>query len=191
MPSLTPSHIIQHLYCPRFTFFEYVLGIPQYEEKHYKVMRGRNMHEIKLVQNKDYLRKRVGAVNKHLDQYLTNTFLRGRVDEVVELTDGTLAPLDYKFAIYEDLVYLTYKTQLHCYAVLIEDNFEKAVKKGFLVYVRSKNKLIALDISDKDKKLIRESIKNIQYIIQENQYPRATKHKARCVGCTYSNICVK
>ena len=191
MQSLTPSHIIQYLYCPRFTYFEYVLGIPQYEEKHYKVMRGRDMHDVKLIQNKDYLRKRVGAVNKHLDQYLTNTFLRGRVDEVLELADGTLAPLDYKFAIYEDLVYLTYKTQLHCYAVLIEDNFDKAVKKGFLVYVRSRNKLISLEINKNDKRLIRESTQGIQNIIQENQYPPATKFKARCVGCTYSNVCVK
>jgi len=191
MPSLTPSHIIQYLYCPRFTYFEYVLGIPQYEEKHYKVMRGRDMHDVKLIQNKDYLRKRVGAVNKHLDQYLTNAFLRGRVDEVLELADGSFAPLDYKFAIYEDLVYLTYKTQLHCYAVLIEDNFGKNVRRGFLVYVRSRNKLVALDISDTDKRLVREAAGNVQSIIQENHYPPATKNKARCVGCTYSNLCVK
>ena len=46
--SLTPSHIIEYLFCPRFTYFEYVLAIPQYEEKDYKVMRGRHLHDERL-----------------------------------------------------------------------------------------------------------------------------------------------
>ena len=96
--NLTPSHIIEYLYCPRFTFYEYVMTIPQNEDQNYKVMRGRELHDRKLEENKDYLRRRIGAVGKHLDQYLTNDLLRGRVDEVLELADGTLAPLDYKFA---------------------------------------------------------------------------------------------
>ncbi|MEO0790606.1 MAG: CRISPR-associated protein Cas4, partial [Bacteroidota bacterium] len=41
MISITPSHIIQHVYCPRYTYFEWVLRIPQNEEKYGKVMRGR------------------------------------------------------------------------------------------------------------------------------------------------------
>ena len=101
MISLTPSHLIQHLYCPRFTYFEWVLRIPQYEEKFSKVMRGRNLHDERLERNKGYLRRRLGVVDRHDDQYLTNDYLRGRVDEVLELEDGTLAPLDYKFAPYQ------------------------------------------------------------------------------------------
>jgi CRISPR-associated exonuclease Cas4 len=30
--SLTASHLLEYLFCPRFTYFEYVLDIPQYEE---------------------------------------------------------------------------------------------------------------------------------------------------------------
>jgi len=78
--SLTPSHIIEYLYCPSFTYFEYVLGIPQHEEKSFKAMKGREVHDEKLERNKDYLRKRLGVQAKHLDQYLTNDYLRGRVD---------------------------------------------------------------------------------------------------------------
>ena len=78
MHSLTPSHIIEYLYCPRFTYFEYVLRIPQHEEANYLVMRGRNLHDDKLEQNKEYLRKRLGVVEKRLDQYLTNDLIRGR-----------------------------------------------------------------------------------------------------------------
>ena len=117
--SLTPSHIIEFLYCPRFTYFEYVLRIPQNESKSYKVMRGREIHQEKLERNKDYLRRKIGVEQKYLDQYLTNDLLRGRIDEVLLLQDGTLAPLDYKFAEFKDKIFETYRTQLYCYAWLI------------------------------------------------------------------------
>lgn len=189
--SVTPSHIIEYLYCPRFTYYEYVLCIPQYEERHYKVEKGRQVHDLKLERNKEYLRKRIGAVEKHADQYLTNEFFRGTVDEVLLLNDGTMAPLDYKFAKFEDRIYETYRTQLECYAVLIEENFGKKVNKGFLVYTRSSNKLVELEISEEAKQDIRRVCKEINEIILQNYYPKATKFKQRCIGCTYRNICIK
>ena len=189
--SVTPSHIIEYLYCPRFTYFEYVLCIPQYEERHYKVERGRQVHDIRLEQNKKYLRKRIGAVEKFTDQYLTNDLLRGKIDEVLLLNDGTMAPLDYKFAKFENRIYETYRTQLECYAVLIEDNFRKKVNKGFLVYTRSANKLVEVEIPEKSKSEIKKVSIEIRDVIENNCFPKATKYKRRCIGCTYRNICVK
>lgn len=191
MISLTPSQIIEYLFCPRYTYFEYVLRIPQNEEKYYKVIRGREMHTEKLEQNKDYLRKKIGVIDKYLDQYLTNENLRGVIDEVLELEDGSLAPLDYKFAEYKDRIYDTYRQQLICYALLIEYNYQKPVHKGYLVYTRSKNKLIEIEIKDNDKKLIENSISEMKDIIYNNRYPNATKFKRRCVNCTYRNVCIK
>jgi len=189
--SVTPSHIIEYLFCPRFTYFEYVLGIPQYEERNYKVMKGRNMHELKLIRNKDYIRKRIGAVRKYTDQYLTNEHLRGTVDEVLLLKDQTMAPLDYKFAKYEERLYKTYKTQLFCYAVLIEDNFHYEVDRGYLIYIRSKNKLVEVPIEKRDKLMVRRAVDEVEQIIQKNFFPKATKSKAKCLTCTYRNICIK
>lgn len=191
MLSVTPSHIIQYLYCPRFTYFEYVLSIPQFEEKFYLAMKARDIHDEKLERNKDYLRKRVGAIEKHLDQYLTNAYLRGQVDEVLLLSDGTMAPLDYKFAVYDEKVYSTYRTQLQCYSLLIEHNFQKKVNRAFLVYVRSKNKLIEVEIAEKDKKRVRQCASDIGKIIEKNYFPKATPFKKRCLTCTYHNICIK
>lgn len=189
--SITPSHIIEYLYCPRFTYFEYVLSIPQYEERHFKVEKGRSIHELKLEQNKEYLRKRIGVKEKYVDQYLTNQLLRGKVDEVLLLNDETMAPLDYKFAKFEETVYETYRRQLECYAVLIEDNFKKIVTKGFLVYVRSSNKLIEVKITDTAKQEVRLVCQAVNDVITRNFYPQATKNKQRCVSCTYRNICIK
>ncbi|WP_181305982.1 CRISPR-associated protein Cas4 [Rufibacter sp. XAAS-G3-1] len=189
--SLTPSHIIEFLYCPRFTYFEYVLGIPQYETKNYKVMRGREVHDLKLERNKDYLRKKIGVQEKFADQYLTNDLLRGRVDEVLLLQDDTMAPLDYKFAQYKDKVYETYRTQLYCYAWLIEKNFGKEVNRGYLVYTRSQNKLIEVPITITDKQEVEHCANQIYTIIDQNYFPKATKCRKRCLDCTYRNICIK
>ena len=43
--SVTASHLLEYLFCPRFTYFEYVLDIPQHEEKRFKVEVGRKIHE--------------------------------------------------------------------------------------------------------------------------------------------------
>ena len=191
MQSFYPSQIIEYLYCPRYTYFEYVLRIPQYEDKFYKVTRGREVHNEKLERNKEYLRKKIGVKDKWTDQYLGIEGLRGKVDEVLELNNGTYAPLDYKFAQWKDKVYETYKQQLYCYAILIEEVYQVKVEKGFLVYTRSKNKLVKINISKSAKAEIRQSMDKMLEVIQENKFPRATRVKKRCVNCTYRNICIK
>jgi CRISPR-associated exonuclease Cas4 len=191
MFTITPSHIIEYLYCPRFTFYEYVLRIPQNEDKYFKVTKGREVHEQKARQNMDYVRRRLGVVSKDLNQYLTNELLRGEVDEILLLGDDTMAPLDYKFAQYKDKIYETYKTQLFCYAWLIQENYGKTVNKGYLVYTRSKNKLVEITITPKDIEMVKTKAEEIKTLLAESRYPKATKYKKRCLNCTYRNICIQ
>ncbi len=189
--SITPSQIIEFLFCPRYIYFMYVLDIPQFEENNFKVMLGRNLHTEKLNVNKKYLRKKINAKEKYLDVYLTNNYLRGRMDEVIELNDGTLAPLDYKFAEYKEHIFNTYKTQLYCYAVLIEDNFNIKVNKGFIVYTRSNNKLLTVEIPDYAKDEIVKNTAEIVNIIENNVYPKVKASPHKCSGCIFRNICSK
>lgn len=189
--SITPSHIIQYLYCPRFTYFEHVLQVPQNEDKFFKVNKGREVHEQKARQNTEYLRRRIGVTDKLMNQYLTNDLLRGEVDEVLTINDGTMAPLDYKFAKYEEKVYDTYRTQLYCYAWLIKSNYNKEVTRGYLVYTRSAKKLVEVPIANNHLEKIERDARNIAGIISKGLFPKATKVKKRCVNCTYRNICIK
>jgi len=191
MFSITPSHIIQYLYCPRFTYFEYVLRIPQYEEKYYKVLKGREVHLQKARQNVGYLRKRLGATAKEINYYMAMDGLRGEVDEVLVFKDGSMAPLDYKFAHYEGKVYETYRTQLYCYAYLIREVFEVEVNRGYLIYTRSQNYLKEIMIDESAMQQIKKAIEGIKYVLETEKYPKATKYKKRCVNCTYRNICIK
>ena len=62
--SITASDILEHLFCPRFTYFQSYLRIPQHEEKRFKVQKGRTVHENKVQVNPDYLRKKLGCVER-------------------------------------------------------------------------------------------------------------------------------
>ncbi len=101
--SLTASHLLEYLFCPRFTYFEYMLDIPEHQEKRFKVQKGREIHERARKINPDYLRKKLGVMDKKLDVYLANPLgLRGIIDEILFLKDGTAAPVDYQYAEYKD-----------------------------------------------------------------------------------------
>ncbi len=190
--SITTSHMLEYLYCPRFTYFEYVLGIPQNEGNRFKVEKGRKVHEKVRKTNPDYLRKKVGAVDVKSDLYLSSdSGIRGIVDEILFLDNGGAAPLDYKYAEFKDKVFKTYRLQLVYYARLIQENFNVDVNKGFIVYTRSKNKLIEVPIKEKDYKELDKIIKEVVDVIYKCKYPDATSVKRRCPDCCYRNLCEK
>jgi CRISPR-associated exonuclease Cas4 len=190
---LTPSVIIEYLFCPRFIYFMHCLNIPQHEEKRFKVLMGREVHEKKARLNKKYLRKKIGCIKRENLIYLVSEryHLKGEVDEVLFLEDGTLAPLDYKFTEYKDRLYRTHRIQSILYGLLITDNYGQEVKKGFLYYIRSKNLIKEIIFSKRDFEKVNNIIREILFIIQDGYFPKATPYKIRCVDCCYKNICLK
>ncbi|RKY84164.1 CRISPR-associated protein Cas4 [candidate division KSB1 bacterium] len=193
MLSITPSEIVEYLFCPRFIYFMNCIAVPQSEQRRLKVLIGREIHKKKEYINKDYLRKKIGCIDKELSVYLSSekVKLRGIVDEVLHLKDGTLAPLDYKFTVYKDFVYRTHRIQNILYGLLIEENYGKPVNKGFVVYVRSKNYLKEVEHREKDKYRALNIIEDIFNVIINGFFPKKTKFPARCIDCCYKNICVK
>ncbi|SKA90379.1 CRISPR-associated exonuclease, Cas4 family [Clostridium sp. USBA 49] len=189
---VTPSEIIEFMYCQRFAYFMNCLGIKQNEDKRYKVIKGRNIHIDKSNQNVNYVRKKINGVAKYINVYMIskNLGLKGIVDEIYELKDGSLAPLDYKYAVYEEKDFLTSKIQMGLYSLLIEDIYKYKVNKMFLIYCRSGNLLKELEFKDKDREAAKKAIDDYKKVIQ-GYYPKATKYKARCIDCCYRNICIK
>lgn len=188
---LTPSEIMAYLYCPRFIYFGLCLGMSEHEEKRFKVRKGREVHKDKSRINKDYLRKKIGVTNKESEVYLSSEklHLRGIVDEVLALDDGTMAPLDYKFAEYKQREFKTHKTQSLAYAMLISENYSMPMKKGFVIYTRSRNKLIEIEFKQKDIDGFQKIIEEMLLIIQKGYYPKKTSSKAKCDDCAFRKIC--
>lgn len=188
---VTPSEVIEYLYCPRFVYYMNVLKIKQHEDRRFLVNKGRDMHKLKLIQNKEYVRKQIGCISKESDVYLSSETLKlvGVVDEVLLFKNGERAPLDYKFTTWEGKIYKTYRTQQVLYALLIEEIYHTEVNKGYLVYVRSKNYLTEIPISNKQKEKAKLIIDQIYDILNFNYFPKGINHQRKCDDCTYRNLC--
>ena len=193
--SITPSQVIEHLFCPRFTFFEHVLNIPQHEEKRFKVQKGREVHLERQKVNKSYLRKKLGVVERQIDVPLASETLqiRGIADEILTLEDGTMAPFDYKYARApkNDKVYQTLKYQAVLYSMMISEIFEKPVNRAFICYTRSNYKVIEVSITPKSITIAKQLVQEVLEVIQEGYLPLATTYKARCVDCCYAKVCIQ
>jgi CRISPR-associated exonuclease Cas4 len=189
---ITPSDVIEYLFCPRFIYYMRCLDIPQHEDKRYKVVKGREVHGEKAKINREYLRKKLGCVAKDISVYLTSSVLhlKGEVDEVLSSSDGTLAPLDYKFAEYKDWVFQTHKYQSALYALLIMENYGKSVNRGYVCYMRSNNLIKEIPFCRDDFEKAKNLVKEIVRIISRGFYPKKASSLAHCIDCCYRNICV-
>ena len=92
---ITISDVLEYLFCPRFIYFMYCLDIPQHEEKRFKVLKGREVHEIRRLTNIEYTRKKLNCIRKERDIFIASNENRIKeiVDVVLFLEDGTAAPL--------------------------------------------------------------------------------------------------
>jgi len=189
---ITPSEVIEYLYCPRFIYFMNCLSIPQHEEQRYKVLAGREIHEKKAKINKDYLRKKLNCNKREINVYLASDkyHLKGVIDEVLFLKDETAAPLDYKFAQYKERLFRTHKVQSTLYAILIKENYQVEVNRGYICYTRSKNLIKTIDFKERNFIKALGVIDEILKIIQTGYYPKGTKYSSKCIDCCYKNICV-
>ncbi len=192
-PSITITHVLEHLYCPRFTYFEYVLTIPERQERRWKVQRGREVHLERQKINKSYLRKKLGVVKREFDVPLASETLgiRGIADEVLTLENGTMAPLDYKFAKAPKKIYRTHRYQAALYAMLIAEHYGVASTKGFLCYTRSSYKLETVEFTASTFTKARKLAEEVHEVIRDGTLPIATAYPTRCVDCCYRNICVR
>ena len=191
-PMITPSEVLEHVYCPRFTWFMNVQNIPQHEETRFKVLKGREVHQRRSTENRDYLRRKIGAVKREIDVYLASPALRlrGIVDEVLWLKDGTMAPLDYKYTEARDTVFKTHETQIMMYAMLIQAVYQQPVTKGFVAYIRDGNQLLEVPVTEESTAKVRLLITQIFDIMPTGRLPRRTSYRIRCEDCCYRNICV-
>jgi CRISPR-associated exonuclease Cas4 len=190
---LTVTHILEHLYCARFTYFEYVLGVPERQERRSLVQIGRQVHEERKRINPGYLRKKLGVVGRQFDVPMASVQLgiRGVVDEVLTLEDGTRAPFDYKFAEYPGQVYANIRVQSVLYGLLIAETFGVPVHRGFLCYTRSNHKVVEVEHGEKEAQEARAVVAEVLEVIRTGRFPEGTAWKARCRDCCYRNICIQ
>ncbi|MDQ2084981.1 CRISPR-associated protein Cas4 [Herbivorax sp. ANBcel31] len=189
---ITPSDIIEFLYCKRFIYFMRSLGIDQHTEKRFKTTMGKEVHKKRGNENKHYLRKRIASCEKLNDINLVSPKLgiRGKVDEIHICSDGSMCPLDFKYAVYNERLYKTYKSQIIMYSLMIEEVYKKEVKVGYIVYCREGNKLVEVEVDKSEKEKVFSYIDEYKKVLN-GFFPASTKEKSKCLDCCYRNICIK
>jgi CRISPR-associated exonuclease Cas4 len=189
---ITPSEISDFIYCKRYIYYERFLGIQQFAQNRYKVKKGKEIHDKMESDNKSFTRKQIDSVKKLINVNLISKKynLKGKIDEIHVTNDGYYIPLDYKYSKYDDFIYKTNKLQIVMYSLMIEETYNCKVKKGFLVFLRSNNKLVEVDINDKDKNETLGYLKEFGDI-SYGFYPEKSESDKKCSDCCYKNICVK
>lgn len=170
---LTVTHVLEHLFCKRFTYFEYVLLVPERQERRLLVLKGREVHQERRRTNPSYLRKKLGVTARAFDVPLASAALgvRGSVDEVLTLADGSMAPLDYKFAEAPRAVYDNQRIQAALYGLLIRERYGVPVTRAYLCYVRSKHRIVEVPLSEADYEDARSAVSEVLAVIRTGWFP--------------------
>ena len=103
--------------------------------------------------NKSYLRKKLRVTERQFDVPLASLSrsIRGIADEVLTFDDGTMGPFDYKFAKAPKKPFRNQVIQSVLYGLLIEEQFECQVNRGFVCYTRDNLKVLEIPITDRLK----------------------------------------
>jgi CRISPR-associated exonuclease Cas4 len=186
------TDVMEYLFCPRFIYFMHCLGMQQHEEKRFKVLKGREIHKKKCFTNKEYVRKKIFCSAKESEVFIVskNNRIKGIVDEVLFMDDGSAAPFEYKFAEYKDKIFRTHKYQLILYGLMISENYGVEVNRGYICYTRSNNLVKQIDFKPSDFKKAIDMIKDVLSIVEKGIYPMIKKSPMKCVDCCYRNVCV-
>ena len=106
------------------------------------------------------------------------------------MNDGSMAALDYKFAIAGERAHKTHEIQLILYSLLIRDCYKTDVKRGFIAYIRDRLKIIEIVLTSEKEKEVKAIIDAIFSIMESETIPSRTRYRSRCKDCCYRNICV-
>jgi len=194
-PFVSVTDIKHYIYCPRLIYFDKVLhatpvfGSQQEDSK--------ELHEDyvkKELRRKDaiyYSPEFVGA-EKLLFTTLSsgNLELQGNVDCIIKTASDEYVPVDYKnMASDRGRAWMDHKYQLVAYALLVEENFDTVVRRGFVNYV-PETLILQLEITPTMKSYVKRVLGHIRRIIKEEELPPIRVAKQKCTGgCGHKQIC--
>jgi CRISPR-associated exonuclease Cas4 len=184
---LNVTNAVEHAFCPRFTYFQIVLGIEQREEKRGTVQSGRAFHSRHASTNKSYnIKHTEGIKQTELLLYSKKHSFSGKIDEAIETKDEILL-IERKYSDYI-LIGPTMKTQLGLLAILAEENIGKKVKKAIVVFNKKERVEIPVNITEKLKQDALLMLQKTNHTITSGDIPYS-KHDSRCLNCCYRKIC--
>lgn len=184
---LKVSDVKQFLYCPRVVYFTYVM--PVHKKITRKMEYGKEEHlEIERLEKRRKLRSydlsagerrfRTKLCSERLD-------LEGILDMHIVTSSGCF-PVEFKHTTRKPSLH--HKYQLVSYALLLEDQYGKAVRHGYLYLIPGK-RVITVEITPNARSYVKRTLEKIRTMVVRETFPPAPRRPARCFDCEYANYC--
>jgi len=189
------TDIKHYIYCPRLVYFDRVL--------HATPVFGSQQEDSKEL-HEDYVRKElrrkdavfyspefVGAEKLLFTSFSSPMLgLQGNVDCIIKTTREEYIPVEYKnMNSDKGKVCMDHKYQLVGYALLVEENFETVVRRGFVNYI-PEGLILRVEITPTMKSYVKRVLGHIRRIIRDEELPPIRVAKQKCQGgCGHKQTC--
>ncbi len=184
----------QFQYCPRLIYFHHCL--PHIRPVTKKMAHGIEMQQAAMRNEARRSLKPYGLAcgerqyNVALES--TELGLRGKIELVIETNDNPrqtpeLIPVDFKNS-RRGKPDNHLKLQLTAYALMLEENKQLPVKRGFLYYIPLR-RAVEVPINARLKANLRKSIATMRKIVAAEWMPSPTAQRGKCVDCEFRRFC--
>lgn len=190
---LSVSDVRQWVYCPRIVYYR--LCQPLRRPVTYKMEEGKLQHQrIEDLARRRTLRRyglkgeeEEGQVEQHLRPVLRSARLGlSGVLDLVLVAPMEAIPVEYKHT--ESPLGLNHKYQLVAYALLVEDQWGKPVRRAFVHFLPS-DRVEEVAITSNGRTFTRRVLQEIREMDAAERMPAPTPMRSRCVDCEYRLFC--
>lgn len=186
-------------YCERLIYYEYCLpGLRVARPPLVQLGRAAGEHTEQLELRRSLRAYGVQAGERRMQVWLESEALAlcGQLDMLIE-TPEALIPVDFKDseAIGESgrqrltpTLFEQWRLQLAAYAMLVEAQFGRPVERGF-IFVIPRRRAYAVPVDAALRAEVHARLETMRAIVEREQLPPPTSHRARCRDCEYRRFC--
>lgn len=182
----TVTDLKQYIYCPRILYYHACL--PDIRPVTYKMQAGIEAHvgERQRAERRSLKMYDLPDGERYFDVHVRSSVLglSGEVDEIVD-TQTELFPVDYKSAQH---VGEHFKVQLTAYALMMEEHYQRSVKRGFITLIPVR-KTVEIPITPGLRRRVHESLDAMRAIVEQETMPSPTEWQQRCADCEFRRFC--
>lgn len=184
---LTVTDVVEHEFCPKFTYFSKILCLEQYEEKRGTVKSGKLVHQRHELTNKDYTYKKIQGKKIIAQKYYSKKIeLVGKIDEAIE-TPNEIILVERKFSDYSKIT-PTLTVQIGLLAKLVEENKAKPVNEAIIIFSKTGRTIIRVKITNEIKNYALQKLEEVKSLIKSGDLPDSI-YDNRCLNCCFRKIC--
>jgi len=192
---ITPTDIKQFVFCPRVTYFTRVMKLKPVLGSQQEA--GKKSHErLSALENR---RRRALKTDlpfvvktKEFEKALVSERLgvSGKLDMLIVTTQNEFIPVEFKMMFSNrGKVLLDHKYQLILLGLLIEDTYNKVIRRGVVHYMNNSDTIL-VQFSHSLKRRTEKLVSNIQNMISHGSMPEPKREcTSHPIGCGFMDQC--